>query len=63
MPNKSTNKYSKHQLYVNNALASARIEGFTPSKELMKDLLGYVQGHTTIEKLIKAAKDRYKTEP
>jgi hypothetical protein len=44
-------------------LASARIEGFIPSKELMKDLLGYVQGHTTIEKLIKAAQDRYKTEP
>lgn len=62
MPDKPTKKSLKRQLDINNALTSARIEGFTPSQELHKDLLDYVSGHKNIEQLIKAAKDRRKVK-
>jgi len=63
MPDKPTKKSLKRQLDINNALTSARIEGFTPSQELQKDLLDYVQGHKNIEQLIKAARDRREVKP
>jgi len=63
MPGESTKKLLKRQLNVNQALASARIEGFTPSKELLRDLLDFVQGHRNISELINEAKGRHKTKP
>lgn len=62
MPGKPTKNPLKRQLNVNKALASARIEGFTPSKELLRDLLDFVEGHRNISELINEAKGRHKTK-
>ena len=62
MSKKYASEPLRRQFIVNNALASARIEGFTPSTEFVKSLLDYIQGHRNIDELIKMTKTRYKKE-
>ena len=44
---------------VSNALASVRIEGLEPSKQVLKELDSYIAGKKTIEEIIQQTKERY----
>ena len=47
------------QLSVANALASVRMEGLEPSKQVLKELDSYIAGEKTIEEIIQQTKERY----
>jgi hypothetical protein len=44
---------------VSNALASVRVEGLEPSKQVLKELDSYIAGKKTIEEIIQQTKERY----
>jgi hypothetical protein len=47
------------QFNVSNALASTRIEGVIPTKQLEKNLAEYISGEKSIAQLIEETKQRY----
>lgn len=47
------------QASVSNALASVRVEGLEPSKQLIDELDSYIAGKKTIEEIIQQTKQRY----
>jgi len=51
------------QYNVSNALASARVEGFTPTKQLEQNLTDYVAGKKSIAQLIEETKQGYAKNP
>lgn len=44
---------------VSSALASVRVEGLEPSKQVLSELDAYVAGKKTIEEIIQQTKERY----
>lgn len=44
---------------VSSALASVRVEGLEPSKQVIKELNSYVAGKKSIEEIIQQTKQRY----
>jgi len=61
MPTKSSSESQVRQYNVSNALASARIEGVIPTKQLEKNLADYVSGKKSIAELLEETKQRYVT--
>lgn len=49
------------QYNVSNAVASARIEGIIPTKQLEQNLTDYVAGKKSIAQLLEETKQRYVT--
>jgi hypothetical protein len=47
------------QSSVSSALASVRVEGLEPSKQLLSELDAYVAGKKTIQEIIQETKERY----
>ena len=47
------------QLSVSSALASVRVEGLEPSKQLLSELDAYIDGKKTIQEIIQETKERY----
>jgi hypothetical protein len=47
------------QYNVANAVASARVEGFVPTKQLEKSLTDYVAGKKSISQILEETKQRY----
>jgi hypothetical protein len=47
------------QSSVSSALASVRVEGLEPSKELLSELDAYIAGKKTIQEIIQETKERY----
>jgi hypothetical protein len=58
---KSSTVSQVRQYNVSNALASARIEGIVPTKQLEKNLADYVLGKKSIAELLEETKQRYVT--
>ena len=56
---KFSTQFQARQYNVSNALASARIEGITPTKRLEQNLTDYVAGKKSITQLIEETKQRY----
>ena len=50
---------TSRKLSVSNALASVRVEGLEPSKQVLKELDSYIAGKKTIEEIIQQTKERY----
>ncbi len=44
---------------VSSALASVRVEGLEPSKQVLSELDAYIAGKKTIEEIIQETKERY----
>lgn len=44
---------------VSSALASVRVEGLEPSKQVLSELDAYIDGKKTIEEIIQETKERY----
>ena len=61
MPSKFANQSQVRQYNVSNAVASARIEGITPSKQLEQNLTDYVAGKKSIGEILEETKQRYVT--
>jgi len=61
MPTKFATQSQARQYSVSNAVASARIEGIAPTKQLEQNLMDYVAGKKTIAQLIEETKQRYVT--
>jgi len=61
MLTKSSSESQVRQYNVSNALASARIEGVIPTKQLEKNLADYVSGKKSITELIEETKQRFFT--
>ncbi|WP_108645480.1 antitoxin VbhA family protein [Polynucleobacter rarus] len=61
MLTKSSSESQVRQYNVSNALASARIEGVIPTKQLEKNLTDYVSGKKSITELIEETKQRFFT--
>jgi hypothetical protein len=61
MPTKFATQSQVRQYSVSNAVASARIEGILPTKQLEQNLTDYVAGKKTIAQLIEETKQRYVT--
>ncbi|WP_114638950.1 antitoxin VbhA family protein [Polynucleobacter necessarius] len=61
MPTKFATQSQIRQYSVSNAVASARIEGIAPTKQLEQNLTDYVAGKKTIAQLIEETKQRYVT--
>jgi hypothetical protein len=61
MLTKSSTVSQVRQYNVSNALASARIEGVVPTKQLEKNLADYVLGKKNIAELLEETKQRYVT--
>jgi hypothetical protein len=61
MPSKFANQSQVRQYNVTNAVASARIEGITPSKQLEQNLTDYVAGKKSIGEILEETKQRYVT--
>jgi hypothetical protein len=61
MLTKSSTVSQVRQYNVSNALASARIEGIVPTKQLEKNLADYVLGKKSIAELLEETKQRYVT--
>ncbi|QKM64370.1 hypothetical protein DCO17_03420 [Polynucleobacter tropicus] len=61
MPTKFATQSQVRQYSVSNAVASARIEGIIPTKQLAQNLTDYVAGKKTIAQLIEETKQRYVT--
>ena len=59
MPSKFANQSQVRQYNVTNAVASARIEGITPSKQLEQNLTDYVAGKKSIAQILEETKQRY----
>jgi hypothetical protein len=59
MLTKSSSESQVRQYNVSNALASARIEGVIPTKQLEKNLTDYVSGKKSIAELLEETKQRY----
>ena len=47
------------QSSVSSALASVRVEGLEPSKQLLSELDAYIAGKKTIQEIILETKERY----
>ena len=61
MPSKFANQSQVRQYNVSNAVASARIEGLTPTKQLEQNLTDYVAGKKSIAQILEETKQRYVT--
>jgi len=61
MPSKFANQSQARQYNVSNAVASARIEGITPTKQLEQNLTDYVAGKKSIAQILEETKQRYVT--
>ena len=62
MPNtKFSNQSLVRKYNVSNAVASARIEGITLTKQLEQNLDDYVSGKKSISQLVEETKQRYVT--
>lgn len=61
MPSKLANQSQVRQYNVSNAVASARIEGITPTKQLEQNLTDYVTGKKSIAQILEETKQRYVT--
>ena len=59
MPSKFANQSQVRQYNVSNAVASARIEGITPTKELEQNLTDYVTGKKSIGQILEETKQLY----
>lgn len=59
MPTNSSTQSQVRQYNVSNAVASARIEGITPTKQLEQNLTDYVTGNKSIGQILKETKQRY----
>ena len=59
MPSKFANQSQARQYNVSNAVASARIEGITPTKQLEQNLTDYVAGKKSIAQILEETKQRY----
>ena len=61
MPIKFATQSQVRQYNVSNAVASARIEGIAPTKQLEQNLTDYISGKKSIAQLVEEAKQRYVT--
>ena len=61
MPSKFANQSQVRQYNVSNDVASARIEGITPTKRLEQSLTDYVAGKKSIAQILEETKQRYVT--
>ena len=61
MPNKFSTQSQLRKYNVSNALASARIEGIVPTKQLEQNLTDYVAGKKSIGQILEETKQRYVT--
>ena len=59
MPTKFSTQSQVRQYNVSNAVASARIEGITPTKQLELSLTDYVTGNKSIGQILEETKQRY----
>lgn len=59
MPTKFSTQSQVRQYNVSNAVASARIEGITPTKQLELNLTDYVTGNKSIAQILEETKQRY----
>ena len=49
------------QYSISNAVASARIEGIAPTKQLEQNLTDYISGKKSVAQLVEETKQRYVT--
>jgi Antitoxin VbhA len=61
MPIKLATQSQVRQYNVSNAVASARIEGIVPTKQLEQNLSDYISGKKSIAQLVEETKQRYVT--
>ena len=61
MPTKFATQSQARQYNVSNAVASARIEGIVPTKQLEQNLTDYVAGKKSIAQILEETKQRYVT--
>lgn len=61
MPIKFATQSESRQYNVSNAVASARIEGIAPTKQLEQNLNDYVAGKKSIAQILEETKQRYVT--
>ena len=61
MPIKFATQSHVRQYNVSNAVASARIEGIAPTKQLEQNLTDYISGKKSIAQLVEETKQRYVT--
>ncbi len=61
MPIKFATQSQLRQYNVSNAVASARIEGIVPTKQLEQNLTDYVAGKKSIAQILEETKQRYVT--
>jgi hypothetical protein len=59
MPTKFATQSQARQYNVSNAVASARIEGIIPTKQLEQNLTDYVAGNKSIGQILEETKQRY----
>lgn len=59
MPTKFSIQSQVRQYDASNAVASARIEGITPTKQLELNLTDYVTGNKSIGQILEETKQRY----
>lgn len=59
MPTIFATQSQARQYNVSNAVASARIEGITPTKQLEQNLTDYVTGNKSIGQILEETKQRY----
>ena len=57
----TTTQSQARQYNVSNAVASARIEGIVPTKQLEQNLTDYVAGKKSIAQILEETKQRYVT--
>lgn len=61
MPIKFATQSQARQYNVSNAVASARIEGIVPTKQLEQNLTDYISGKKSIAQILEKTKQRYVT--
>lgn len=61
MTSKFATQSQARQYNVSNAVASARIEGIAPTKQLEQSLTDYVSGKKSIAQILEETKQRYVT--
>lgn len=61
MPTKFATQSQSRQYNVSNAVASARIEGIVPAKQLEQNLAEFVAGKKSIAQILEETKQRYVT--
>jgi hypothetical protein len=59
MPTKFSTQSQIRQYNVSNAVASARIEGIVPTKQLEQNLTDYVTDKKSIAQILEETKQRY----